>query len=168
MTRYYGIFANRSKYRSRLPRPPTPENEQATDEEPEAEVAASDQESSDLQLDLGLTCSSPNPSSNSTALRPRRLPWAALLRRTFSVDALRCEKCSSQMVVLAFLTDPAVVEKILTHLGLPAVPPALSPARLDPQCDFVVDVTADDSWPVDEPSGDVDVYASPRGPPRVA
>ena len=33
------------------------------------------------------------------------------------------------MVVLAFLTDPAVVAKILGHLGLPTTAPALAPAR---------------------------------------
>jgi hypothetical protein len=34
------------------------------------------------------------------------------------------------MVVLAFLTDPAVVAKILGHLGLPTTAPALAPANL--------------------------------------
>jgi hypothetical protein len=33
------------------------------------------------------------------------------------------------MVVLAFLTDPEVVGKILRHLGLPLSAPALTPAR---------------------------------------
>jgi hypothetical protein len=36
------------------------------------------------------------------------------------------------MIVLAFLTDPAVVEKILRHLGLPLSAPALAPARSVP------------------------------------
>ena len=33
------------------------------------------------------------------------------------------------MIVLAFLTDPEVVGKILKHLGLPLSAPALTPAR---------------------------------------
>jgi hypothetical protein len=33
------------------------------------------------------------------------------------------------MVVLAFLSDPPVVEKILRHLKLPTSPPAMAPAR---------------------------------------
>ena len=33
------------------------------------------------------------------------------------------------MVVLAFLTDPKVVVKILTHLGLPTTAPSLAPSR---------------------------------------
>jgi|GEM_PF-6971581 len=35
------------------------------------------------------------------------------------------------MVVLAFLTDPPVVRRILDHLDLPAVAPRLLPARTD-------------------------------------
>jgi len=33
------------------------------------------------------------------------------------------------MVVLAFLTDPDIVERMLRHLGLPFSAPALAPAR---------------------------------------
>ena len=33
------------------------------------------------------------------------------------------------MSVIAYITEAAVVTKILTHLGLPTEPPALSPAR---------------------------------------
>jgi len=45
------------------------------------------------------------------------------------VDALECPKCHTPMVVLAFLTDPAVLHKILDHLKLPSSPPATAPAR---------------------------------------
>jgi hypothetical protein len=33
------------------------------------------------------------------------------------------------MVVLAFLSDPEVVSRILRHLGLPTVAPVVAPAR---------------------------------------
>lgn len=36
------------------------------------------------------------------------------------------------MVVLAFLTDPSVVGKILEHLGLSTSPPPIAPARPSP------------------------------------
>lgn len=52
--------------------------------------------------------------------RPRQLAWAQLLRRVLDIDALSCPRCSTIMVVLAFLTDPAVIIRILTHLGLPS------------------------------------------------
>jgi len=33
------------------------------------------------------------------------------------------------MTVIAFLTDPPVLKRILDHLGLPSTPPAVAPAR---------------------------------------
>jgi hypothetical protein len=60
----------------------------------------------------------------------------------FSVDVLICNKCLGPMTVIAYLTDPVVVEKILVHLGLPTTPPQLSPARLSLQVEmFEDDVT---------------------------
>ena len=63
-----------------------------------------------------------------------RVPWAQLLRRVLHLDALACPRCTTAarrvpMVVLAFLTDPDVVGRILRHLGLPACAPVLAPAR---------------------------------------
>ena len=64
----------------------------------------------------------------------RRTPWAQLLLRVLHVNSLACPRCSLPgqpvpMVVLAFLTDPEVVGKILRHLGLPTTAPALAPSR---------------------------------------
>jgi len=59
-----------------------------------------------------------------------RTPWATLLRRVFDVDALACPRCLTPMVVLAFITDPQALARILGHLGLPTSPPDLAPARL--------------------------------------
>ena len=64
----------------------------------------------------------------------RRVPWAQLLRRVLHLDALTCPRCSTTaqrvpMIVLAFLTDPEVVGKILRHLGLPCSAPFVAPAR---------------------------------------
>jgi hypothetical protein len=50
--------------------------------------------------------------------------------RVFYLDALLCPKCGGRRKVLAFLTDPDVVRKILSYLGLETAPPALAPARL--------------------------------------
>jgi hypothetical protein len=58
-----------------------------------------------------------------------RFPWAELIRRTFP-DALSCPRCGAALSVIAFITELAVVAKILTHLGLPAGTPVLAPARL--------------------------------------
>ena len=51
------------------------------------------------------------------------------MRRVFFLDALRCVKCGAQMKILSFLTDPAVITRILDHAGLPSKPPPLAPVR---------------------------------------
>jgi hypothetical protein len=33
------------------------------------------------------------------------------------------------MLVIAFISDPAVINKILQHLGLPSSPPPISPVK---------------------------------------
>ena len=62
-------------------------------------------------------------------IRSRRLGWAQLLRRVLHIDALTCPECATSMTVIAFLTDPPVLRRILDHLGLPSSPPPLAPAR---------------------------------------
>jgi len=44
--------------------------------------------------------------------------WAELMRRAFEADVLACPRCGGRMVVLATIEDPAVIRRILTHLGL--------------------------------------------------
>ncbi|MBU1512374.1 hypothetical protein KKD52_18635, partial [Myxococcota bacterium] len=46
-----------------------------------------------------------------------------------------CPKCATLLRVLAFLSDPAVVTKILDHLRLPSSAPPLAPARM-PEDEF--------------------------------
>ncbi len=43
------------------------------------------------------------------------------------------------MVLLAFLTEPASVKRILDHLGLPTEPPRVAPARGPPEQSFDFD-----------------------------
>jgi hypothetical protein len=63
------------------------------------------------------------------------------------------------MTVIAYISDPTVAVKILTHLGLPTTSPPLAPARLPAQADFF------------EEDGEVDVgpqaipIRAARGPP---
>ena len=69
------------------------------------------------------------PATASLVRAPSRIAWAALLSRVFKVDVLKCEHCGGRMTVLAFLSERAVVKKILEHLGLPATGPPKAPAR---------------------------------------
>jgi hypothetical protein len=51
--------------------------------------------------------------------RPKYRVWADLMRRAFEADVLACPRCGGRMTVLATIDDPAVIQRILTHLGLP-------------------------------------------------
>ena len=50
--------------------------------------------------------------------RPRYRAWADLMRRAYESDVLACPQCGGRMVVLATIDDPAVIQRILRHLGL--------------------------------------------------
>ena len=58
-----------------------------------------------------------------------RMTWARLLKRVFDLDLERCEQCGGKMKIIAAIEEPAVIERILTHLGLCAQPPPRAPAR---------------------------------------
>jgi len=58
-----------------------------------------------------------------------RIDWEVLLRRTYGVDALRCPRCAGRMRVMATITDPSVVKKILAHLDMPTEPLPRARAR---------------------------------------
>ena len=44
--------------------------------------------------------------------------WARFIQKVYEVDPLECPRCSARMRVISFITDPAVVRRILEHLGL--------------------------------------------------
>jgi hypothetical protein len=50
-------------------------------------------------------------------VKARRRTWARLLARVYGADALKCSRCGGRMRIIAFITDPEVVEKILRHVG---------------------------------------------------
>ena len=62
----------------------------------------------------------------------RYIPWSRLLRRVFNLDMECCPNCGGQVKVIAAIEEPAVIGKILTHLGLSPRPPPKSSARYNP------------------------------------
>ena len=54
------------------------------------------------------------------AAKSRYWTWAVLMRRAFDLDVLRCPRCTGRMELIATIDDPAVIHRILAHLGLPA------------------------------------------------
>jgi hypothetical protein len=57
-----------------------------------------------------------------------RMNWARLLKRVFDFDIERCG-CGGKLKIIAAIEEPAVIERMLTHLGLSAQPPPRTPAR---------------------------------------
>jgi hypothetical protein len=101
-TRYYGWYANRPRGRRRR-----------------AESVRAD---------------APVPIVTAPRLAPtdaaRR--WAALLRQIFEVDPLVCPRCAGPMRIVAFITQSAVIDQILTHLRTRAASGARPGARSPP------------------------------------
>ena len=50
------------------------------------------------------------------ALRARRRRWAELLRLVFKVEVEVCPRCGGEARLVGFVTEPAVVRRILEHL----------------------------------------------------
>ena len=70
------------------------------------------------------------PSEQATDATPSRRAlskrWRELIFRIYEVDPLTCPRCDSSMKLLAFITEPAVIQKILEHLDnnpRPRAPP---------------------------------------------
>jgi hypothetical protein len=70
--------------------------------------------------------------------RPKRkaLDWAALIRRSLKLDVLACPKCGGRMKVIATITEPGLVRRILRSMGLSTEIPARAPPRSFPSGEF--------------------------------
>jgi len=56
--------------------------------------------------------------------RHATMSWAQRLKRVFQIDIETCGKCGGAVKVIACIQDPAVIDKILTHLQQKVVPGA--------------------------------------------
>ena len=54
--------------------------------------------------------------------------WAALMHRAFAIDVLACLHCGGRLRLIATLHDPAVIRKLLAHLGMAPSGPSPGPA----------------------------------------
>ena len=71
-----------------------------------------------------------------TTTKPRshdisRIAWAKLMARVGEEFPLECRACGD-VGLIAFITEPGPIRKILPHRGEPLEPPPLSPARGPP------------------------------------
>ena len=80
---------------------------------------------------LPVATASQGTPDQSVSVNESRSAWARLLAKVYEVDPLRCTRCGSQMRVLAVMTDPQQVLRILRHLiKTGAAPPGLDAASL--------------------------------------
>ena len=109
LTRYHGVFAPNSKLRAQV----TPAKRGKGSQPKRAD---GQDEKTPVQRHAAMT-------------------WAQRLKRVFNIDVEKCRICSGAVKVIACIEDPAVIEKILTHLNLhtPAVHAPLPNSRTPPQ-----------------------------------
>jgi hypothetical protein len=122
--RYHGVLAPGAKWRGTVVRDRAPDESNA---ESCSKAKANGHDSSDATVPI-LEVAQGDPVS----LRERRLTWPELMMRVFREDVLRCEKCGGRAAVISAITQPKVVEAILTCLGLAVRAPPITPARQTP------------------------------------
>ena len=83
---------------------------------PAASVAAENLAAA-IRLQLGLTTHIRPLAEPSTPASPGARSWARLIARIYEVDPLRCRRGGSSMLLIAFITERAVIVRILDQLG---------------------------------------------------
>ena len=92
LTRYHGIFAPNSRHRSEIII------------KPQVKVVVGDEPSLEGE--------------ESPGKKRAAMTWAQCLKRAFKIDIVICEICKGPAKVIACITDPVVINQILTHLKL--------------------------------------------------
>jgi hypothetical protein len=101
LTRFHGVFAPNSAHRSQV----TP-----------------------ARRGRGNTHKAPAEQEQTTpGERHAAMSWAQRLKRVFNIDIQTCSACGGAVKVIACIQDPAVIDKILTHLKEKVVPVAADP-----------------------------------------
>jgi len=59
------------------------------------------------------------------------LSWAERLKRVFRLDIELCTKCGGKLRVVATITQPDVIQKILDHVHQQQAPPRQPPGRVN-------------------------------------
>ena len=105
-TRYHGLFAPHAKARSTIV--------QRTQKKKEKKGDLPDNETK----------------------KQARMSWAKLMNRVFNIDVSHCRFCKGEIKIISAILERSVIEKILSHLGLPTDPPPILSARAPPQATF--------------------------------
>ena len=64
--------------------------------------------------------------------------WAKWIRGIYETDPLTCSECGEPMLIIAFITDPLLVAKILEHIGeqTSRAPPLMPTDPIPSFCDL--------------------------------
>jgi len=57
------------------------------------------------------------------------LSWAERLKRVFQIDIEQCPRCGGHLRVIAAITQPDVIQKVLDHAHQQQAPPRKPPGR---------------------------------------
>ncbi len=85
-----------------------------------------------IRTQLGLPANIPPLPAPSAPASPGARSWARLIARIYEVDQLRCRGCGGSIQLIAFITERAVIVRILDHLGEPSRAPRMAPIRGPP------------------------------------
>ena len=58
----------------------------------------------------------PPADDDDVPLPKSRASWAKLLRMVFEVDPLTCRRCGAELRVIAVITTPALIDRLLRHV----------------------------------------------------
>ena len=105
LTRYHGVLAPNAKFRSLIV--PTPNARQR------AKRKHSNTAKPSTETDRPLA----------------PLSWAERLKRVFKIDIELCPKCGGRLRVIAAITEPNAIQKILDHVHQQQAPPRQRPGR---------------------------------------
>ena len=109
LTRYHGVLAPNAKYRNLVV--PTPK------------LSKRKKIKHAKAVDSSASTEANHP------LAP--LSWAERLKRVFKLDIELCPRCGGRLRVIATITQPEVIQKLLDHVQQPQAPPRQPPIRVN-------------------------------------
>ncbi|MFM8953847.1 MAG: cobalamin-dependent protein [Planctomycetaceae bacterium] len=124
--RYHGVFAPNHKLRSAVTSLASGNVGKRRDAATGGHAVGGHAADGDATGDCCGSCDKP-PSHDTS-----RIAWATLMARLGEEFPLECPGCGGDVRLIAFITEPGPIRKILTRLGEPLEPPPVSPARGPP------------------------------------
>ena len=124
--RYHGVFAPNHKLRSAVTALAIGNVGKRRDAATGGHAVGGHAAGGDTTGDCCGSCDKP-PSHDTS-----RIAWAKLMARVGEEFPLECPGCGGDIRLIAFITKPGPIRKVLTHLGEPLEPPPVSPARGPP------------------------------------